>query len=455
MTLPNSASSRDSAFHLHPFTNAKQYLVEPAHIIARGDGIHVIDSDGKSFIEAVSGLWCAGLGFSEPRLVDAARLQMEKLPFYHSFNHRSHDMVIDLAEKLVSIAPVPMSKVFFSNSGSEANDTALKLIWYRSNALGRPGRKKVIARDRAYHGSTLAAASLTGLSSSRLSFDVDSERVLRTRCPHHWREALEEEDEQAFSTRLADDLEAMILHEGPETIAAFFAEPVQAAGGVIPPPAGYWPKIQTVLDRYDILLVADEVVCGFGRTGTMFGSSTYAMTPDIMVLSKQMAAGYLPLAALVVNERTFGPIADESDRLGTLGHGFTSSGHPVCCAVSLETIRIIEERGLVANAAAMGERLRQGLAQFADHPMLGEIRSVGLLAGLELITDKASKSSAFPIGTLGGGMTRELLERGVIVRALGDTIALCPPMTITETEIDDLVDRTGDALMAMPRAMTV
>ena len=334
MTMPNSIEARDIAYHLHAYTNAQKHAEVGPFVVDRGEGIYVFDKAGNRYIEGLAGLWSVGLGFSEPRLVEAATRQMAKLPFYHNFAHRSHEPVIDLAEKLVLMMPVPMSKAFFTNSGSEANDTALKLIWYRANAMGQPQKKKVIAREKGYHGVTIASASLTGLPVNHQSFDLPIAGVLRTGNPHFWRAAEPGESEEAFASRRAQELEQLILAEGPDTIAAFFGEPVMGAGGVIVPPATYWQKIQEVLKKYDILLVADEVICGFGRTGNMFGSETYGIRPDIMVLSKQLSSSYLPISALVANERVIAPIVEESGRRGTLGHGFTAGGHPVAAAVA-------------------------------------------------------------------------------------------------------------------------
>ena len=310
-TQPNSPDARDRKYHLHAYTDARHHQDVGPLIIEKGDGIYVEDDAGRRYIEAMAGLWSVAVGFSEPRLVEAAARQMSKLPFYHTFSHKAHSPLIDLAEKLVTIAPVPMSKAFFTNSGSEANDTAIKMIRYRSNALGQPQRKKLISRVRGYHGVTVASASLTGLPNNHISFDLPIAGVLHTGCPHHWREARPGETEQEFSTRLANDLEKLIVAEGPETIAAFFGEPVMGAGGVIVPPAGYWEKIQAVLARHDILLVADEVICGFGRTGEMFGSTTFGIKPDIMVLSKGISSSYLPISALLINDKVFKPLADE------------------------------------------------------------------------------------------------------------------------------------------------
>jgi 4-aminobutyrate--pyruvate transaminase len=444
--MTNSLEARDIDYHLHGYTSALKHLSVGPLVIDRGEGVYVIDTHGTRYIEAMAGLWSVAVGFSEPRLVKAAAEQMTKLPFYHSFGHKSHNALIELAEKLVTMAPVPMSKVFFTNSGSEANDTALKLLWYRSNALGQPARKKVICRDRAYHGVTIASASLTGLAHNHRSFDLPIPGVLRTRCPHHWREALPHETEEAFSTRLAAELESLIRAEGPDTIAAFFAEPVQGAGGVVVPPAGYWEKIQAVLNKYDILLVADEVICGFGRTGNMFGSQTYDIEPDILVLSKALSSSYLPISALLLNEKVFDPIARESDRIGVLGHGFTAGGHPVAAAVALENIKIIEERELVRNAAVAGEQLIRGLRTFADHPLVGEIRGVGLLAAVELVTDKASKAPWDAPGKLGAAAAALLQQNGVISRNMGDALAFCPPLIISRAEVEALIHLFGKTL---------
>ncbi|EKF18271.1 aspartate aminotransferase family protein [Nitratireductor pacificus] len=452
---PNSIEARDIAYHLHPYTNAKKHLEAGPLVIDRGEGIYVFDNNGKRYIEAMAGLWSVGVGFNEERLVNAATEQMKRLPYYHTFTHKSHGPVIELAEKLVGMAPVPMSKAFFTNSGSEAIDTALKLIWYRANALGQPERKKIIVRNRAYHGVTIAAACLTSLPANHRSFDLIVPDVLRMTCPHHWREALPGESEEDFATRLAKELEDTILAEGPETIAAFFGEPVQGAGGVVVPPATYWQKVQAVLRKYDILLVADEVICGFGRTGTMFGSTTYGIEPDIMVMSKQLSSSYLPASALMMNDRVFGPIMEESDRIGTLGHGYTASGHPVAAAVALENLKIIEERDLVGNAAAMGRRLRDGLDALTDHPLVGEVRGVGLIAAVELVTDREARTALETPGALGALVNAHLQEAGLISRAMTDAIAFCPPLIITEGEIDELLSlfRIGldKTLAALPK----
>ncbi|MCZ4351241.1 aspartate aminotransferase family protein [Roseovarius aestuarii] len=450
----NSPAARDTSSHLHAFTNAKTHLEHGPLIIERGDGVYVEDSQGNRYIEGMAGLWSVALGFSEQRLADAAVRQMRQLPFYHSFSHRSHGPLIDLAEKLVEMVPVPMSKAFFTNSGSEANDSALKFIWYRANAMGTPEKKKIIARDRGYHGVTVASASLTGLPTSHRSFNLPIAGILHTSCPHHWRNANTDESEEMFSTRLADELETLILAEGPETIAAFFAEPVMGAGGVIVPPATYWEKIQTVLRKYDVLLVADEVICGFGRTGRMFGCQTFGIEPDIMVLSKQLSSSYQPIAALLINDKVFEPIAEESNKIGVLGHGFTCGGHPVAAAVALENIAIIEERDLVENAQKMGARMQAGLAEFSDHPLVGEVRGVGLIAAVELTHDKSASTPPEPTGALGSAMNGITLANGLVSRNMIDTMALCPPLIISENEVDQIVQIMGASLDQLQRSLS-
>ncbi len=446
-TRPNSDEARDIRVNLHPYTNARRHQQAGPLILERGEGVHVIDNHGRRYIEAMAGLWSVGVGFSEPRLVEAAAAQMRKLPYYHSFSHKSHGPLIDLAEHLVEIAPVPMSKVFFTNSGSEANDTAMKLIWYRANAMGEPERKKIIARKRGYHGVTIASASLTGLPYNHASFDLPIAGVLHTGCPHYYKEAQPGESEDDFTTRLAGELEELILAEGPETIAAFFGEPVMGAGGVVVPPDGYWAKIQTVLRRYGILLVADEVICGLGRTGRLWGSQTYEIEPDMLVSSKQLSSSYQPIAALLMNERVFEPIADETNRLGTLGHGYTAGGHPVAAAVSLENLRIIAERGLVENAAETGAYMQRRLREFTGHDRVGEVRGVGLIAAMELLPQEGAAP-----GAAGAAMNAALLEQGVISRNMVDAVAFCPPMIITEAQIDEIVGAVGRALDTLAAA---
>jgi len=446
-SLPNSVEGRDAQSHMHPYTNARLHTETGPMIIERGEGIYVWDNNDKQYIEAMAGLWSTALGFSEQRLVNVATEQLQKLPYYHTFAHRGHPAAAELAHKLVDIAPASMSKAFFTNSGSEAIDTAIKLCWYRSNALGKPEKKKIISRNRAYHGVTVAGACLTGLPYNHASFDC-LVPVVRVTCPHYWREGLSGESEEEFATRLANELDETIQSEDPDTIVAFFAEPVQGAGGVVVPPVTYWEKIQKVLDKYDILLVADEVICGFGRTGNMFGCDTYNIKPDMMTLSKQLTSSYLPGSALLLNDRAFDPIADESNRIGVLGHGYTGSGHPVVTAVASETIRIIEEENLVQRAEIAGARLISGLKKYESHPLVAEVRGVGLIAAIELVTNKETKHALEKPGQLGVIANKMAMENGFFTRNMTDAIAFCPPLIIKDEQVDELVARVGSALDA-------
>ncbi|WP_340118419.1 aspartate aminotransferase family protein [Pelagibius sp. 7325] len=433
---PNSAASRDIAYHLHPYTNARKNEEEGSLILDRGDGVYVIDEDGNRYLEAMAGLWCAGLGFSEKRLVDAATNQMSKLPYYHSFAQKTATPVVDLAEKLVQITPAQLTKVFFANSGSEANDTVVKMVWYYNNAIGRPEKKKIIGRIKGYHGVTVAAASLTGLPYAQFDFDVPIANIIHTGAPHYYRFAEEGESETDFVDRRVRELEELILAEGPDTVAAFIGEPLQGAGGVIVPPAGYWEKTQAVLKKYDVLLVADEVITGFGRTGNLFGCETFGIKPDMMSVAKQLSSAYMPISAVLVTDAIYQAIADNSAKRGSFGHGYTYSAHPVSAAVALETLKIYEERKIVDHVRAVSPRLLDGLKAFAGHPLVGEVRGIGLIAAVELVADKATKAPFDPLGKVGGFFAARAQAHGVIFRNLGDTIACCPPMIITEAEID-------------------
>lgn len=444
----NSAASRDKAYFLHPYTNLHLHETQGPLIVERGDGVRVYDDSGKEYIEGLASLWCVSLGWGEERLVEAATRQMRKLPTYHVFGHKSHEPGIDLAERLIKLAPVPMSKVFFANSGSEANDTVIKLIWYYNNALGRPEKKKILSRVKAYHGVTVATASLTGLPNNHRDFDLPIARILHADCPHHYRFAEPGESEEAFATRLAESLEAQILAEGPDTIAAMFAEPVMGAGGVIVPPATYFPKIQAVLKKYDILLVADEVICGFGRTGNFWGSQTMGMEPDILSCAKQLSSGYLPISAVLVNEKVYQACVDESKKIGTFGHGYTYSAHPVAAAVAIETLKIYEERDTVGHVRAVSPLFQRRLKALADHPLVGEARGVGLIGAIELVADKATKAPFDPVGRAGATLNALAQENGLITRAMGDTVALCPPLVIGEEDINTMFDRLTAALDA-------
>ena len=446
VTRSNLYRFRDPQALLHPYTDAIENEHEGALVMARGDGIYVWDETGKEYIEGMAGLWCVSLGFGNERLAEAAHRQMRTLPFYHGFNRRSHEPQVELAERLKALAPVPMARTFFTNSGSEAIDTAIKLIWFYNNAIGRPAKKKIVGRKRGYHGITAAAASVTGVPANHAGFDLPFPGFLHTDCPHYWRERRDGESEEEFASRCADSLERLILAEGPETVAAFFAEPVMGAGGVIIPPATYFEKIQKVLKRYDVLFVVDEVICGFGRTGNLWGSQTFDLEPDLMTMAKALSSGYLPIAAVQVNERVYRGIAEGTHARGTLGHGFTYSGHPVPAAVALETLAIYDEIDLVGQVARTAPRLQDGVRSFADHPLVGEIAGIGLVAVVELIADKATGRLFDPVGRVGSYLMGRAEEHGLIVRALGDRAAFSPPLIIAEDEIGEMLARFRRAL---------
>ncbi len=444
--LPNSLQARDIAFQVHPYTNLRRHERTGPMVIERGSGIHVYDDAGREYIEAMSGLWSVGVGFGEERLVQAAAKQMGKLPYYHSFTHKANEPAILLAEQLVRMTPAGLDHVFFTNSGSEANDTVVKIVWYYNNAIGRPEKKKFVARNGGYHGITIASGSLTGLQVNQKGFDLPLDFVRHLTCPHFYRYGHDGETEAAFLDRLAAEFEELIEREGAHTIAAFIGEPLMGAGGVLVPPEGYWERMQAICRQHDILVVADEVINGFGRLGMTFACEHFGIQPDMLVLSKQITSSYQPLAAIVFSDAIYQGVADGSEALGTFGHGFTASGHPVATAVGLENLAIIEERGLVQNAATVGAHLQRALARFADHPLVGEIRGIGLIAAIELVADKATKRPFEPLGKVGFYLFERAQEHGLIIRNVRDAIAFCPPMIITEAQVDELVARFARAL---------
>jgi 4-aminobutyrate--pyruvate transaminase len=441
-----SYASRDIETAIHPYTNLRTHETQGPLVVTEGDGVFVTDENGKTYLEALAGLWCVSLGFSERRLAEAAYRQMLKLPYYHTFAHKANDVGIELAEKLLSIAPVPMSKVFFVNSGSEANDTIVKLVWYYNNALGRPEKKKIISRNKAYHGVTVASASLTGLPNNHRDFDLPIARILHVDCPHWYRFGKPGESEEAFASRMADSLEQRILSEGPDTVAAFIAEPIMGAGGVILPPATYFEKVQAVLKKHDVLLIADEVICGFGRTGNMWGTITYGLKPDMIACAKALSSGYIPIGAVMVSEEVYNALARQSEKIGIFSHGFTYSGHPVTSAVALETLKIYEDTDLLNHVRKVAPRMQAGLARFQDHPLVGEVRGIGLIGAIELVSDKATKAPFDPARKVGEFLAKRAHHHGVIIRALGDSIAFCPPLIIREAEIDMMLERFERAL---------
>jgi len=444
---PGSLVARDAAAILHPMVNLGVIEDRGALMMARGQGVYVWDHDGKQYIEGLAGLWSTALGYGNEELAEAAAQQIRTLSFQHIFNGKSHEPGVLLAERLKAMVPMEASKVFFGCSGSDANDTQVKLIWFYNNAIGRPQKKKIIGRVKGYHGITLAAASLTGLPPMHLQWDVPIDgRFIHTDCPHHYRFAEKGESEEDFATRLANNLEQLILREGPDTVAAFIAEPVMAAGGVLVPPRTYFEKIQAVLARYDVLFIADEVVCAFGRTGQAFGSQTFNIKPDTMTMAKALTSSYQPLSAVVIPEKMYAPMLEASRKLGSFGHGYTYSGHPVCAAVALKTLEIYERDQIFAHAARMSVKFQAGLRRLSDHPLVGEVRGVGLIGALEFVSDKRTRAGFNPPGSIGTYCFERCHAHGLIPRNVGDGIALCPPLIINEAQIDEIFDKLDRAL---------
>ncbi|HEY0441104.1 MAG TPA: aspartate aminotransferase family protein [Xanthobacteraceae bacterium] len=444
-TLSNLAV-RDIETVLHPNTNLATLPQTGPLILERGEGCFVYDTDGKAYLEGMAGLWCTSLGYGNEELADTAAAQMRKLPYSHLFGGRSHDPAIELAEKLKEIAPVPISKVFFCASGSEANDTQVKLVWYMNNALGRPRKKKIISRLKAYHGVTVASASLTGLPNNHIDFDLPIAGILHTSCPHHYRYAQDGESEEDYATRLASELEEMILREGPETVAAFIAEPIMGAGGVLVPPKTYFEKITAVCRKYDIYMIDDEVICGFGRLGAMFGGPLLGYRADSLTVAKALSSAYMPIAAVMIPETMYQAMVDESRKIGVFGHGYTYSGHPVAAAVAVKTLEIYARDRIVEKVAAKAPRFQARLRALGDHPLVGEARGMGLVGAVEMVADKPSRRSFDPKQGVGPRCVRFAEEEGLILRPLGDAVSICPPLIISEDEIDLLFDRLTRAL---------
>jgi len=449
MSRLSNAAHRDIETIIHPYTNLATFRQEGPLVLERGRGVMVWDSDGKDYIEGMAGLWCTALGYGNAEIVEAVHEQLNKLPFTHIFGGKSHDSAILAAELLKEFAPFPVSKVFFTSSGSEANDTQVKLQWYYNNAMGRPKKKKIISRWGGYHGVTAITASLTGLPALHTDFDLPLGGILHTANPHHYRFAEPGESEADWSTRLADMLETTIIEEDPDTIAAFIAEPVMGAGGVIVPPETYFEKIQAVLDKYDIMLIADEVICGFGRTGDWFGSQTFGMKPATMTVAKAITSAYQPLGAVTVPEEIYQAMLDQSRKIGTFGHGYTYSGHPAATAAAAKAMEIYKRDDIAGQVRKVSPLFRKRLQEFRDHPLVGEARGIGLLGAVELVANKATKAPFDVKAGVGPYAASECQKAGLITRALpGNSLALCPPLVISEAEIDELFNRLETALDA-------
>ncbi len=444
-----TTAEKDINSNLHPYTNLIAHQQTGPKTYVRGEGIYVWDENGKCFIEGLAGLWCTSLGFSEKRLVEAARKQLDTLPYNHSFAGRTAPVVSELADRLISIAPKSMSKAYFVTSGSEAVDSAVKMTWYYNNALGRPEKKKIISRIRGYHGVTIACTSLTAIPVIQEAFDAPLDRFKQTGTPHYYRFGEAGESEEAFATRCAEELEQLILAEGPETIAALIAEPLMGAGGVIPPPKTYFEKIQKVLRKYDILLIADEVINGFGRTGNPWGSDTFNIErPDMVTVAKQLSSAYIPIGATMISEEIYETIAEASNRHGVFGTGFTYGGHPVGAAVALETLDIYEERNILGHVRDVMRPFQSRLRLLGTHPLVGEARGAGLIGAIELVADQSTKQSFDPAMKVAQQVAQKCLENGLIVRALpsGDSIGICPPLIITDEQVHHLFDALEKSL---------
>ena len=444
--IDDTAAGRDIAYHLHPATNLRLHESVGPMILERGEGVRVFDSNGKAYIDGMAGLWCASLGFNEPRLANAADRQMRRLPYQSTFAHRSNEPAIDLAQALISRAPVPMSKVLFQSSGSEATDTAVKLIWYYQEAIGAPRKRKIIGRKRGYHGTSIASASVSGQEHMHHGFGLPLPDFIHTGSPHHYRDSLADETEEAFATRLAHELEELILKEDPATVGGFFAEPIMGAGGVIVPPATYFEKIQAVLRKYGVLFVADEVICGFCRTGNYWGSQTFNISPDLLTCAKALSAAYFPISAVLMNDQIYQAIADQSANLSAFGHGYTMGGHPVGAAVALEAIRIYDEDRILDHVRKMAPLLQAGLRRFETHPLVGNVRGTGLIGALEFMADPKAKTPFDPALKVSVKVMDALRGRGVLLRALGDSLVCSPPLIINAEEIAFVLNALSNTL---------
>lgn len=446
-TSTNTSADTDKKYVLHPFTNLSGHEDLGPFTIVSGEGIYVDDDKGNRLIEAMSGLWCTSLGFSESRLVDAAMKQFKILPYSHLFGHRSTQPAIELSERLVEIAPEGISRAFLVNSGSEAVDSAVKMVWYYFNALGLPKKKRLISRKRSYHGVTVAAGSLTGLPYAQNGFDLPAIDVMHCETPHYYRNGRDGESESEFTDRIVDELEQQILDADPDTVGAFFAEPVMGAGGVLIPPANYFDKVQALLKKYNILFVADEVICGFGRTGNMWGCDTYNIKPDMITCAKQLSSAYQPIGAVLVSEKMYDAFVCGSNTHGVFGTGNTYGGHPVASAVALETLNIYRDDNMLEHVRTVSKTFMKRIHEFGSHPLVGDARGIGLIGAFELVKDKSTKEQFPPADKVAAQVMAAARQHGLITRALpGDGVGVCPPLIITEPQINDMFDRYQLAL---------
>jgi len=418
--------------------------------IERGEGVYVYDNQGNRYLEGMAGLWCTALGYGNREMIEATSEAMSKLAFTHLFGGKTHPVAMQLADKVADMVPTPDARVFFGLSGSDANDSHIKILRYLSNVTGRPEKRKIIARKRAYHGVTVAAGGLTSTPVNTAHFDapLDALGIVHTDSPFYYRDRLDGETEEAFVDRIVGNLEKLILDEGPDTIAAMICEPVTGASGVIVPPEGYYAKVQSVLRKYDINFWADEVITGFGRTGNIFGSTTMGIEkPDMMTFAKQISSAYFPISATVIKGDMYEQLVEPSAKVGMFGHGYTYSGHPVGCAVALKALEIYERDNIYGHAAEVGEYLQQRLREFEDHEIVGDVRGVGLIGAVEIVADKATRKPFEPSAI--GYLQQVCQDNGLIGRALaGTTFAVCPPLVITREQVDELIESLQKGLDA-------
>jgi L-2,4-diaminobutyrate transaminase len=434
----------DRQAQLHPFTSIVGHLKSGPRIITRGEGIRIFDQHGKALIDAFAGLYCVNIGYGREEVAHAIYEQAKVLPYYHSYASYANEPSITLAELILADAPSGMSKVFFGLSGSDANESNVKIAWHYNNLLGRHTKKKIIARKRGYHGSTVLAGSLTGLAMYQVGFDLPLDGVLHTSTPHFYWGGEPGETECDFSRRLALELAQLIEREGPDTVAAFIAEPVMGTGGLIPPPENYFDEIQKVLRRHDVLFICDEVVCGFGRIGHPFGANAYSIQPDLMTLAKGLTSGYLPLSASVISQRVWQVLLDASPNFGPFTHGYTYTAHPTCASAGVANLRIVKRERLTENAASVGAYLLDRLhTTFGSHPLVGEVRGAGLLAAVELVADRQHKRPFRANAKIAARVAQHAAEEGVIVRAMphSETVGFAPPLVVTRDDVDEIVTR--------------
>lgn len=447
----NDLNAWDRDHFFHPSTHMALHArgESPRRMMQGGEGCYITDSEGRRSLDAFAGLYCVNVGYGRTEIADAIAKQAHELAYYHAYVGHGTEASITLARMIVERAPAHMSRVYFGLSGSDANETNIKLIWYYNNVLGRPEKKKIISRWRGYHGSGVMTGSLTGLALFHSHFDLPRAPILHTEAPYYFRRADRNQSEEQFSAHCAEKLEEMILAEGPDTIAAFIGEPILGTGGIVPPPKGYWAAIQAVLKKYDILLVADEVVTGFGRLGSMFGSTHYGMEPDLITIAKGLTSAYAPLSGSIVSQRMWDVLVQGSDAFGPIGHGWTYSAHPICAAAGVANLTLIDEMGLVKNAGETGAYFNKALKDaLSGHRNVGEVRGDGLMAAVEFVEDRDDRRFFDPGRKVGPTIASALLEEGVIGRAMpqGDILGFAPPLCLTPKEAETVVAATLKAV---------